>query len=91
MSYEQRIQLSYDKGQRFFEDEIIEDATLDDIDELLVQDFKDHFDISERSTEEILKARRFLINGKLTKAAILIFGKYPSAFFPQARVRFSTI
>ena len=88
LSYEQRIQLSYDKGQRFFEDEIIEDATLDDIDELLVQDFKDHFDISERSTEEILKARRFLINGKLTKAAILIFGKYPSAFFPQARVRF---
>ena len=38
--------------------------------------------------EEILKARRFLINGKLTKAAILLFGKYPSAFFPQARVRF---
>ena len=65
------IQLSYDKGQRFFEDEIIEDATLDDIDELLVNDFKEHFDISERSTEEILKARRFLINGKLTKAAIL--------------------
>ena len=58
LSYEQRIQLSYDKGQRFFEDEIIEDATLDDIDELLVQDFKDHFDISERSTEEILKGKK---------------------------------
>ena len=54
----------------------------------MVQDFKNRFDISERSVEEILKARRFLINGKLTKAAILLFGKYPSAFFPQARVRF---
>lgn len=88
LSYEQRTQLSYDKGQRFFEDETVLDATLEDIDENIVQDFKSHFDLSERSTEEILKARRFLVNGKLTKAAILLFGKYPSAFFPQARVRF---
>ncbi|WP_105207827.1 ATP-binding protein [Streptococcus suis] len=88
LSYAQRTQLSYDKGQRFFEDEIVSDATLEDIDDHLVQDFKNRFDISDRSTEEILKARRFLINGKLTKAAILLFGKYPSAFFPQARVRF---
>ncbi|HFI0456793.1 TPA: ATP-binding protein [Streptococcus suis] len=88
LSYAQRTQLSYDKGQRFFEDEVVPDATLEDIDDHLVQDFKNRFDISDRSTEEILKARRFLINGKLTKAAILLFGKYPSAFFPQARVRF---
>ncbi|MGU7960592.1 ATP-binding protein [Streptococcus suis] len=88
LSYEQRTQLSYDKGQRFFEDEFVPDASLEDIDETIVQDFKSHFDLSERSTEEILKARRFLVNGKLTKAAILLFGKYPSAFFPQARVRF---
>ena len=88
LSYEQRTQLSYDKGQRFFEDEVVPDASLEDIDDSLVQDFKNRFDISERSVEEILKARRFLINGKLTKAAILLFGKYPSAFFPQARVRF---
>lgn len=88
LSYEQRTQLSYDKGQRFFEYEVVSDATLEDIDDHLVQDFKNRFDISDRSTEEILKARRFLINGKLTKAAILLFGKYPSEFFPQARVRF---
>lgn len=88
LSYEQRTHLAYDKGQRFFEDEVIPDATLEDIDTRLVQDFKNCFDISERSIEEILKARRFLVNGKLTKAAILLFGKYPSGFFPQARVRF---
>lgn len=88
LSYEQRTQLAYDKGQRFFEDEVVPDASLEDIDDGLVQEFKNRFDISDRSTEEILKARRFLVNGKLTKAAILLFGKYPSAFFPQARVRF---
>ncbi len=59
LSYEQRTQLSYDKGQRFFEDEVVPDASLEDIDESIVQDFKSHFDLSERSTEEILKARRF--------------------------------
>lgn len=88
LSFEQRTQLSYDKGQRFFKVENVPDATLEDIDDNLVQDFKNRFDISNRSTEEILKARRFLVNGKLTKAAILLFGKYSSAFFPQARVRF---
>ena len=67
---------------------MVPDATLEDIDDNLVQNFKNRFDISNRSTEEILKARRFLVNGKLTKAAILLFGKYPSAFFPQAGIRF---
>lgn len=76
-----RSQLSYDKGQRFFEDEVVPDATLEDIDDNLVQNFKNRFDISNRSTEEILKARRFLVNGKLTKAAILLFGKYHQLSF----------
>ncbi len=81
LSYEQRTQLSYDKGQRFFEDEVVPDATMEDIDDNLVQNFKNRFDISNRSTEEILKARRFLVNGKLTKAAILLFGKYHQLSF----------
>ncbi|MCO0810404.1 ATP-dependent DNA helicase, partial [Streptococcus suis] len=68
---ELRTQLSYDLGQRFFEDEVVPDASLEDIDVSLVQDFKNRFDISESSVEDILKARRFLFNGKLTKAAIL--------------------
>lgn len=88
LSYEQRIQLNYDRGQRFFEDEIVPDASLDDIDEALVDEYKSKFDSSDRTTEEILKARRLMIGEKLTKAAILLFGKYPSSFFPQARVRF---
>ncbi|MCC9884949.1 ATP-binding protein, partial [Streptococcus agalactiae] len=40
LSYEQRTQLSYDKGQRFFEDELVPDASLDDIDENLVNEYK---------------------------------------------------
>lgn len=88
LSYEQRTQLTYDKGQRFFEDEIVPDANLEDLDGDLIDDYKQRFDSKNLSNEEVLKARRLLVNGKLTKAAILLFGKYPSAFFPQARVRF---
>lgn len=67
------------------------DATLEDIDDNLVQDFKNRFDILNRSTEEVLKARRFLVNGKLTKADILLVGKYPSAFFPTSSCSFSAV
>lgn len=88
LGFEQRIQLSYDKGQRHFEDEIVAGATLDDIDEELVNEYKTKFVSKDRSTEEILKARRLLVDGQLTKASILLFGKYPSSFFPQARIRF---
>lgn len=39
------VLISYDKAQRFFEDELVPDATLEDIDDRLVQDFKNRFDI----------------------------------------------
>lgn len=88
LSYEQRKQLTYDKGEKSFEDEIINDATLEDIDIKLIEEYKEHFGIKEKENIEVLKARRFMINNKITKAGILLFGKYPSAFLPQARVRF---
>lgn len=91
LSYEQRIQLSYDKGQRSFEDEVVSDATMEDIDTSLVNDYRSKFSDFECSAYEVLRARRFIIDGKLTKAAILLFGKNPAVFFPQARVRFLRI
>ncbi len=44
-------------------------------------------DISDLSTEDVLKARNFYIDGKITNAGILLFGKSPSKFLPQARLR----
>ena len=43
--------------------------------------------IDELSSEEVLKARNLMINGKLTNAGLLLFGKNPSKFLPQARLR----
>ncbi|HFI0640989.1 TPA: ATP-binding protein [Streptococcus suis] len=87
LSHEQRLQLTYDKGQRYFEDEIAEGATIDDIDLDLIQSYKDKIGLPNISTEQVLRSRGLLQGGKLTNAAILLFGENPSAFLPQARLR----
>lgn len=63
------------------------DANWEDSDDNLVQDFKNWFDISNQSTGEPLKDRYFLIDAKLTKAAISLLASIRQ-FFPQACVRF---
>ena len=88
LSFERRRMLEYDRGQRFFEDETVEGATLDDIDTELVEMYKSHLNIETNLTiAEILKARYLYRDGKITKAGILLFGKNPSRFLPQARLR----
>ena len=74
-------------NRRYFEDEIVPEATLNDIDENLINEYKIIMDISDLSTEDVLKARNFYIDGKITNAGILLFGKSPSKFLPQARLR----
>lgn len=88
ISYEQRKMLNYDKGQQFFEDEIVEYSSIDDIDEKLVEEYKIKLGAFDSDITEVLKARNLIIDGKITKAGLLLFGKYPSRFLPQARVRF---
>ncbi|MDT2920018.1 ATP-binding protein [Lactococcus lactis] len=88
ISYEQRKMLNYDKGQQFFEDEIVEYSSIDDIDDGLIEEYKVKLGALDSDTTEVLKARNLIIDGQVTKAGILLFGKYPSRFLPQARVRF---
>lgn len=82
--------LEYDRKERDFETEIIEESSINDIDEEVLQLYKKRID-TNISNEEVLKARGFLRekNGKLclTKAGILLFGKNPSLYLPSARVR----
>lgn len=87
LNFEQILQLQYDRGQRYFEDEVVQLSSIDDIDEGLIDDYKKILNIDELSSEEVLKARNLMINGKLTNAGLLLFGKNPSKFLPQARLR----
>lgn len=86
LNHEQISQLEYDKGERSFEDILIEDSSFKDIDIDVLNTYKNILNTSS-SFENILESRGFMRKGHLTVAGILLFSKYPTKFFPGARLR----
>jgi ATP-dependent DNA helicase RecG len=75
-------------------DEYIEERIiLDDLDIETVKEFKrkaaDRIPsvVAEDDTETLLKKLNLVENGKLKRAAVLLFGKTPQRFYPQAVVK----
>jgi len=87
LTYPQITQLEYDRGSRKFEEELVEYSSIEDVDEELVEEFRQLLNTNV-STEKLLKARGFLRDGKLTVAGLLLFSNNISAYMPSARVRF---
>ncbi len=92
LSAEMLSGLEYSKGIKSFETRVVEDATLDDLDEDLINEYTKILDPTVSSPLDVLKGRG-LIKGKdgqhvITVAAVLLFGKVPTQFLPGARVRF---
>lgn len=92
LSFEERTQLMYDRGERYFEDKTVPEATIDDIDMTLVQSYIDKIGYGKSPKEYLRENKGFLKekNGQeqVSGAAILMFGKNPQYFFPRARIRF---
>lgn len=86
LNHEQVTQLEYDKGERSFEDIVVQDSSMEDVDLALLQQYKDKLE-TNLSLEEILEARGLLKKGHLTNAGVLLFAKYPTKFLPNARLR----
>lgn len=86
LDYEQIRALEYDKNQRVFEDELVEDSGIGDVDREVLARYKEILD-TDAPDDQVLRARRFMRNGHLTVAGLLLFGECPAAFLPQARVR----
>ena len=82
----QVLALEYDKGQRAFEDELIEDSSIEDVDHEVLDRYKGVLG-TDLPDEQVLRSRRFMRDGKLTVAGALLFAGDPSAMMPQARVR----
>lgn len=84
--------LEYSKGTRHYEDECNMDAKLEDLDEDLLSQYKDHIDASDLPSEQVLRSRGFLTDWHgethLTHAAVLLFAKNVMRFYPTCRVRF---
>ena len=86
LNREQVIALEFDKGQRIFEDELVKDSSIDDVDHEVLDRYKEILG-TEVSDEQVLRCRRFMRDGKLTVAGALLFAQDPSVMMPQARVR----
>lgn len=84
--------LEYAKGSRHFEDEINQNAILEDLDQELLDAYKKRIGAEGIDTHQVLTARGFLQNrdGKeyLTNAAVLLFAKNIMKFNMNCRIRF---
>ena len=93
LNFEQRLQLVYAKGVKYFEDQPVAGATIDDIDLKVVSTYCDKIGYDKGDAEYYLRHNNDFITVKggedlISGAAILLFGKNPQRFFPRARVRF---
>lgn len=94
LSPEEVIEFAKDTGKIKWDEQICEGASLEDIEEGKVKWFlrkaeaERNFDVEpETPIKEALERLELIKNGKLTNAAILLFGKKPQRFFLQAETR----
>ena len=93
LSFDERVQLMYDKGERFYEDTTAYGATVDDIDLDAVAEYAKLVGYSKTPLEYLRENNGFVTTNKqgeedVSTACILLFGKNPQKFFPRARTRF---
>lgn len=95
LTFAQRTQLMYAKGERFFENAPVHDAKKEDLDESLIDDYLRRLDY-RKGLDAFIRENGFIAQVEdfhgstkeyLTGAAVLLFGKNPQKFFPRARVR----
>ena len=92
LEFNDRITLMYAKGVRYYEDEPVADATIDDLDLDFVRSYCKRIGYTKSPEEYVRENRKFVTvkDGKdqVSVAAILLFGKNPQLFFSRAFIRF---
>ena len=92
LNFEERMQLLYDKGERYYEDKDVYGATVNDIDMNLVNDYISVIGYGKSAIDYLRENNDFVteVDGrqKISTACILLFGKNPQRYFPRARTRF---
>lgn len=97
LTYEQIESLNYSKDIRSYEQETVETALLEDLDQDLLEQYKglNHFvadDVWKLLFSRGFANRKMISDDsyvyKLNVAGVLMFAKLPNAFIPGARIRF---
>ena len=92
LKFEDRLQLTYDKGERYFEDQPVPGADIEDLDLEAVSEYTAKIGYGKSALDFLTENRGFVKDQggtvAVSTAAILLFGKDPQKFFPRARIRF---
>lgn len=92
LNFDERLQLMYAKGSRYYEDEPVYRSSIDDIDMDFVAEYCKKIGYGKSAEEYIRQNNDYLVQHdgreEMSGAALLLFGKNPQRFFQRARVRF---
>ena len=92
LDFNDRMTLMYAKGVRYYEDEPVADASINDLDMDYVGSYCKRIGYTKTPEEYVRENKNFVTvkDGKdqVSVAAILLFGKNPQLFFPRAFIRF---
>lgn len=84
--------LKVDRPELSYEDQLVLESSISDIDEDMVNIYKEKIGASDKNNLDVLRARGFLKKAKdgveyLTNAGVIMFSKDPSIIFPCTRIR----
>jgi ATP-dependent DNA helicase RecG len=85
LSFHQRQELLYDKGQASYEAREMAGSSLDDLDHQLLDQYAQV--VAAPDADRLLVARGLGTGSALTIAGVLLFADYPQQFLPEAFVR----
>ena len=86
LSFSQRQELQFDKGQSTYESSLVNGAELSDLDDGLLWTYANA--VKHPDPKRLLSARGLISqSGELTVAAVLLFANEPQRWFPEASVR----
>lgn len=92
LNFDERLQLMYAKGSRYYEDEPVFRSSIDDIDFDFVEEYCKKIGYGKSAKEYIQQNNDYVVRHdgreEMSGAALLLFGKNPQRFFQRARVRF---
>ena len=86
LTYRQRDELLYDKGQSSFEATVVPDTTAADLHTELITNYASA--VGHPEPDRLLIARSLVKpSGEITAAGMLLFGQNPQQFLPEAYIR----
>lgn len=86
LTFAQRQELLYDKGQATYESTVVPGARRDDLHDDLLRSYAEA--VNHPDPDRLLSARGLVTrDGQLTVAAVLLFAGHPQTWLPEASVR----